>query len=44
MIIAGPHSSSFTFLWGGVIVYTPPIANGFRVMITTGFIGSYTQN
>jgi hypothetical protein len=24
----------FTFLWGGVIVYTPPIANGFRVMIT----------
>jgi hypothetical protein len=25
MIIAGPHSSSFTFLWGGVIC-TPPIA------------------
>ncbi len=26
MIIAGPHSPSFTFLWGGVIPCTPPIA------------------
>jgi hypothetical protein len=26
MIIARPHSLSFTFLWGGVILCTPPIA------------------
>jgi hypothetical protein len=43
MIIAAPHSSSFTFLWGGVILCTPPIAKRPR-LIARGFVlGGYTQ-